>query len=71
MSPIATARYDLDAIVEAIVQLIDRTDGKTMVKPNWNMGAADGQPGRVLSALIEKGGDWLPHRCSREVVCWK
>ena len=34
MSPIATARYDLDAIVEAIVQLIDRTDGKTIVKPN-------------------------------------
>ena len=34
MSPIVTARYDLDATVEAIVKSIDRTDGKIMVKLN-------------------------------------
>ena len=33
-SPIVTARYDLDATVEAIVRSIDRTDGKIMVKPS-------------------------------------
>jgi threonine dehydrogenase-like Zn-dependent dehydrogenase len=34
MSPIVTARYDLDATVDAIVKSIDRTDGKIMVRPN-------------------------------------
>jgi hypothetical protein len=34
MSPIVRARSDLDAFVEAIVKLIDRTDGRTTVKLN-------------------------------------
>jgi threonine dehydrogenase-like Zn-dependent dehydrogenase len=34
LSPIVTARYGLDATVDAIVKSIDRADGKIMVRPN-------------------------------------
>jgi threonine dehydrogenase-like Zn-dependent dehydrogenase len=34
LSPIVTARYDLDATVDAIAKSIERTDGKILVKPN-------------------------------------
>ena len=66
-----TARYDLDATVDAMVKPIDRTDGRITVKPDYRMGAGDGQPGRGHSALIGKGGDWPPRCCSEEVVCCK
>jgi threonine dehydrogenase-like Zn-dependent dehydrogenase len=34
LSPIVTARYGLDATVDAIAKSIERTDGKILVKPN-------------------------------------
>jgi hypothetical protein len=34
LSPIVTARYGLDATVDAIAKSVERTDGKILVKPN-------------------------------------
>ncbi len=34
LSPIVTARYGLDATVEAIAKSTERADGKILVKPN-------------------------------------
>jgi hypothetical protein len=34
LSPIVTARYGLDATVDAIAKSIERADGKILVKPN-------------------------------------
>ena len=34
LSPIVTARFDLEATVEAIAKSTERADGKILVKPN-------------------------------------
>jgi threonine dehydrogenase-like Zn-dependent dehydrogenase len=36
LSPIITARYDLDGTLDAIVKSTERADGKILVKPNQN-----------------------------------
>jgi hypothetical protein len=34
LSPIITARYNLDGTVDAIAKSVERSDGKILVKPN-------------------------------------